>query len=186
MTTSEEPPKATSDWSGLRSLANQLGKPVYEANKLLRAHKDTFPKYWEWNQRILDTGFAEGRLETVFGWSRAVLGDSKPASVGNFPVQGNGAEMLRIAIGLMQNQGIKVCAPIHDAVLIEGHVNEERECLLIAQKCMQRASQMVLGEMTLTAEPKVVRAPSRLMDEDRGLRFWNEVMSILGRAPYIS
>ena len=131
---------------GAESLANQLGKPVYVANRLLRAHKDTFPKYWEWNQRILDTGFAEGRLETIFGWSRAVSADSKPASVGNFPVQGNGAEMLRIAIGLMQNQGVKVCAPIHDAVLVEGHVSEERECLLIAQKCMQKASQMVLGK----------------------------------------
>ena len=185
MTTSEEPPKATSDWSGLRSPANQLGKPVYEANKLLRAHKDTFPKYWEWNQRILDTGFAEGRLETVFGWSRAVSADSKPASVGNFPVQGNGAEMLRIAIGLMQNQGIKVCAPIHDAVLVEGHASEERECLLIAQKCMQKASQMVLSAQ-LDSETKAVRAPSRLMDEDRGLGFWNEVMSILGKPTYIS
>ena len=130
---------------GAEALANQLGKPVYEANRLLRAHKDTFPKYWEWNQRILDTGFAEGRLETIFGWSRAVSADSKPASVGNFPVQGNGAEMLRIAIGLMQNQGIKVCAPIHDAVLVEGHVSEERECILIAQKCMQKASEMVLS-----------------------------------------
>ena len=123
---------------GAESLANQLGKPVYVANRLLRAHKDTFPKYWEWNQRILDTGFAEGRLETIFGWSRAVSADSKPASVGNFPVQGNNAEMLRIAIGLMQNQGVKVCAPIHDAVLVEGHVSEERECLLIAQKYMRR------------------------------------------------
>ena len=94
--------------------------------------------------------------------------------------------MLRIAIGLMQNQGFKVCAPIDDAVLVEGHVSEERECLLIAQKCMQKASQMVLSKMTLAAESKAVRAPSRLMDEDRGLGFWNEVMSILGKPTYIS
>ena len=45
---------------------------------------------------------------------------------------------------------------------------------------------MVVGEMTLAAESKAVRAPSRLMDEDRGLGFWNEVMSILGRPTYIS
>ena len=85
----------------------------------------------------------------------------------------------------MQNQGIKVCAPIHDAVLVEGHLSEERECLLIAQKCMQKASQMVLGKMALAAESKAVRAPSRLMDEDRGLGFWNVVMSILGRPSYV-
>ena len=41
-------------------------------------------------------------------------------------------------------------------------------------------------QMTLAAESKAVRAPSRLMDEDRGLGFWNVVMSILGRPSYVS
>ena len=168
---------------GARSLAFQLGKPIYEANKLLRAHKDTFPRYWEWNQRVLDTAFADGKLETTFGWSRAVSAESKPASVGNFPVQGNGAEMLRLAICLMHDNGLKVCAPIHDAVLIEGDLDHQTEWLSMAQKCMQRASEIILGA-SLDSESKAVRWPNRYMDEERGMEFWNEVMTILKTPTY--
>ena len=106
--------------------------------------------------------------------------------MGNFPVQANGAEMLRIAIGLMQNQGLRVCAPIHDAVLIEGPKRDELECLNIAQKCMRKASEAVLGGFTLNEDSKVIRAPFRYMDEERVVTFWNVVMTILGQPLYSS
>ena len=171
---------------GPESLAQELGKPVYEANQLLGAHKMAFPAYWEWNQRIMDTGFGEGRPETSFGWTRKIYPESKPASVGNFPVQGNGAEMLRIAIGFMHEAGVKVCAPIHDAVLIEGEMNKEDEILIIAQNCMQKASEIVLGGFSLDTDVKVVRAPNRYMDEDRGKAFWNEIMTLIEQPLYQS
>jgi len=169
---------------GAQSLASQLGKPLYEANRLLRAHKDTFPQYWEWNQRIMDTGFAQGRLETVFDWSRAVLPDSKPASVGNFPVQGNGAEMLRVAIMLMHEKGLEVSAPIHDAVLIEGPIDREVEFVGQAQNCMRKASEIILKGFALGSDSKSVKTPNRYMDEERGMSFWNEIMSILKKPSY--
>jgi hypothetical protein len=34
-------------------------------------------------------------------------------------MQGNGAEMLRIACIFLTEAGIRVCAPVHDALLIE-------------------------------------------------------------------
>ena len=40
------------------------------------------------------------------------------ASLRNFPMQANGAEMLRLACCLATERGIEVCAPVHDAVLI--------------------------------------------------------------------
>ena len=39
-------------------------------------------------------------------------------SLRNFPMQGNGAEMLRLACCPATERGIEVCAPVHDAVLI--------------------------------------------------------------------
>ena len=39
-------------------------------------------------------------------------------------MQANGSEMLRIVCILMMEAGIRVCAPVHDAVLIEAPLEE--------------------------------------------------------------
>ena len=49
-------------------------------------------------------------------------GGTNPRSLRNFPMQANGAEMLRIACILGTERGIEVCAPVHDAVLIAAPV----------------------------------------------------------------
>ena len=166
---------------GGNALANQLGKTRYDANRLLRSHKDTFPDYWRWNERILSHGFGTGSLETVFGWRRLVLADAKPASVGNFPVQANGAEMLRLAIIQMHEKGVQVAAPIHDAVLIEGPLEKVDEIVVTVQASMREASKIILNGFELESDVKIVKSPDRYMDEERGLGFWNNVMSLIGR-----
>ena len=45
---------------------------------------------------------------------------SRPTTLRNFPMQANGAEMLRLACCLATERGIEVCAPVHDALLVEG------------------------------------------------------------------
>jgi hypothetical protein len=56
---------------------------------------------------------------TVFGWPVRVGDRSNPRFLRNFPMQANGAEMLRVACCLgTERRGIEICAPIHDAVLI--------------------------------------------------------------------
>ncbi len=59
-----------------------------------------------------------GVIHTVFGWPVHVGERSNPRSLRNFPMQANGAEMLRIACCLATERGVEVCAPVHDAVLI--------------------------------------------------------------------
>ena len=163
------------------SLSQQLSKTRHDANRLLQAHKDTFPDYWRWNGRILDQGFGNGTLKTTFAWRRIVLHEAKPASVGNFPVQGNGAEMLRLAIIKMHESGIQVAAPIHDAVLVEGPCEDVEEIVAVTQRCMREASRIILNGFELESDVKVVTYPNRYMDEERGGPFWNNVMNLIGR-----
>src|SRR5262249_16778268 len=59
-----------------------------------------------------------GALHTVFGWHIHVGENPNPRMLRNFPMQANGAEMLRLACCLATERGIEVCAPVHDAVLI--------------------------------------------------------------------
>ena len=63
----------------------------------------------------------------------------------NFPMQANGAEMLRLACCLATERGLAVCAPVHDAILIEAPAAEIDEHVAALQACMREASRIVLG-----------------------------------------
>jgi len=67
----------------------------------------------------LSMRYALRQLWTVFGWTIHTGAKVNPRSLRNFPMQGNGAEMLRLACCFATEQGIRVCAPVHDALLIE-------------------------------------------------------------------
>jgi len=96
-------------------------------------------------------------------------------------VQGNGAEMLRLAIIKMHEMDIQVAAPIHDAVLIEGSIEQADTTVQLAQSCMREASKMVLSGFELDSEAEVVAFPNRYMDKERGKGFWNTVMELTDR-----
>ena len=86
------------------------------------------------------------RLWTAFGWQIQVEGQPNPRSLANFLMRANGAEMLRIACILMTEAGIKVCALVHDAVLIEAPLDELDGSVQQAQELMREASRQVLGD----------------------------------------
>ena len=118
-------------------------------------------------------------LWTVFGWQLQVAGQPNPRSLANFPMQANGAGMLRIACTLMTEAGIRVCAPVHDAVLIEAPLGELEDRVKQAQELMREASRQVLGDFELTTDADIYRYPERYRDEERGGKFWDKVMGLL-------
>ena len=66
-----------------------------------------------------------------------------PRSLRNFPMQGNGSELLRLACCLATERGIHVCAPVHDALLIEGPADAIHELVAETQHAMREASEIV-------------------------------------------
>ena len=108
-----------------------------------------------------------------------MAGKINARSLANFLMQANGAEMLRIACILMTEAGIRFCAPVHDAVLIEAPLEELDERVTQAQELMREASRQVLGDFELTADADIYRYPDRYRDEERGGAFWDKVMSLL-------
>jgi hypothetical protein len=123
-----------------------------------------------------------GSLFTVFGWRVNVGGAVNPRSLANFPMQANGAEMLRLACCMLTEGGIHVCAPVHDAVLVEGPVDRIEEVVANTQSLMRDASRVVLSGFTLRTEAKVVVYPDRYTDP-RGVKMWETTMSILRNRP---
>ena len=58
-------------------------------------------------------------METVFGWPLHLSSSPNKRTLYNFPMQGNGAEMLRLAAWRLCEAGIVPNMLIHDGILIE-------------------------------------------------------------------
>ena len=164
-----------------RGLARRLGISIPEARRLLQAHRQTFATFWRWSDATIDQAMLNGRLQTVFGWTLHVTRQTKVRTLRNFPMQANGAEMLRIAgIGLFE-AGIHVCAPVHDAVLIEASLADIEAAVITTQTIMREASIAVLDGVGVYSDARIIRPPSRFV-EAKGTKMWNRVMNLLGRA----
>jgi hypothetical protein len=159
-------------------LARKLNVAPAYGRELLRLHQETFRRFWAWSERVEMEGMLAGRLHTVFGWTVQVGADANPRSLRNFPMQANGAEMLRLACCLATERGVEVCAPVHDALLVEGPADGIEDAVAATQQAMREASALVLPGFPLRTDARVVRHPDRYEDE-RGRRMWGAVLALL-------
>lgn len=163
-------------------LARKLNVPPVRGRDLLRMHKETFHHFWRWSDAVQDEAILTGRLRTVFGWTVHAGVDPNPRSLRNFPMQGNGAEMMRLACCLTTERGIRLCCPVHDALLIESRIEDIDQAVKDTQQAMREASEIVLDGFTLRTDAKVIRHPDRYSDK-RGQLMWETVCELCGRSP---
>ncbi len=93
-------------------------------------------------------------------------------------MQANGAEMLRLACCLLTEHGITVCAPVHDAVLIEGPAEAMDEVVATSRELLGEASRVVLDGFEITTDVEVFSHPQRYVDV-RGVAMWHNVTQAL-------
>lgn len=165
---------------GEASLATRINQPVARARQLLELHRRTYRTFWQWSDGAVDEAVLGGRLWAGFGWQIRTGAELNDRSLRNFPMQANGAEMLRIACILLTEAGIRVCAPVHDALLIEATLDELDQAITTTQALMEEASRIVLDGFALRSDVKEVRYPDRYMDK-RGVVMWNKVMHLIGQ-----
>ncbi len=163
---------------GAESLALRIGQPVIQANVLLRLHQDTYRVFWRWSDAAVDYAMLHNKLWTVFGWTVQAGRDPNPRFLRNFLMQGNGAEMLRLACCMATEAGITVCAPVHDAILIEAPLEQLDQVIEQTKMIMAEASAIVLDGFRLNSDADVICYPDRYSDE-RGVKMWETVTGIL-------
>jgi hypothetical protein len=161
-----------------KGLARKLAVPPCQGRELLRMHQQTFRQFWRWSELVEMQAMLTGELRTVFGWTVHVGPDANPRSLRNFPMQANGAEMLRLACCLATERGIEVCAPVHDALLIEASDADIEREVERTQATMREASETVLPGFPLRSEAKIVRYPDRYSDP-RGSAFWRTIWQLV-------
>ena len=168
---------------GEESLAARINQPVARARQLLALHRQTYRTFWRWSDGAVDEAILGGRLWSSFGWQIFTSSQPNDRSLRNFPMQANGAEMLRIASIKLVDAGIRVCAPVHDALLVEASLEELDAVVQMTQALMKEASRIVLDGFELGSDAKVIRYPERYMDK-RGTRMWDMVMGLIGESGY--
>jgi DNA polymerase I len=119
-------------------------------------------------------------LTTVFGWTVQAGAEPNPRSLQNFPMQANGAEMLRIACCLATERGIQVVAPVHDAVMIYSPLDRLDQDIAGMRAAMAEASRAVLDGFEIRTDVHIVKYPNRYED-GRGRVMWARVMELLDR-----
>src|SRR5262245_7655405 len=161
------------------SLALRIAQPPIVARDLLRAHRETYRTFWRWSDAAVDHAMLSGSLHTVFGWHVHTGENVNPRSLRNFPMQANGAEMLRLACCLATERGIEVCAPVHDAVLICAPVDRLEHDVARMRACMAEAARAVLAGFDLRTDAAIIRHPERYHDP-RGAVMWERVNRLIG------
>lgn len=163
------------------TLASRLGVTPMEARNLIRGHREAYVDFWEWSESVVDRAMLTGQLSTELGWTVTLdaASQANPRSLMNFPMQANGAEMMRLACCLATEDGLEVVAPVHDALAMlapEDQVADHTERLL---DHMRSASRIVLGGFAIRAEVEErVDYPGRYGDKFEG-GMWDTVMGIL-------
>ena len=162
-------------------LAASMSDPAYSANDFLQQHRRVYARYWQWAQRHVDSFLITGCAETRYGWRHRLNPELKEWKIRNealnFPIQAAGAEMLRWACVYATEAGIKICAPVHDALLICGDADRVEEIVNATKACMDQASEEILG-LRVRTDAKIVKYPERFEDA-RGVETWGQIMSML-------
>jgi hypothetical protein len=175
---------ATQYGMSTETLAGRLGVSTFEAHEMLTQHREQFSQYWAWSDDWVQYALQTGSMRTVFGWTcRTGITELNERSIRNWPIQATGADILRIACILAARHGIKLLAPVHDAVLIEAPIEQIEADVALMREIMRRASRIVLnadpsGTHELRTDYTIVRYPERFSDK-RGAQIWTKVLQLL-------
>jgi DNA polymerase family A len=148
---------------GPETLASRLGISTFAAHEMLLQHRELFAVYWRWAEDWLAHTLDSGVMWTPLSWyCRTGITEFNSRSIINLPVQGTGADILRVACVWATRYGIQLCAPVHDAVLVESSDERIEADVALMQEIMRRASRVVLGAHELRTDAKIIRSPHRL------------------------
>ena len=163
---------------GVPSLAKGLNWHPLIASAIIERHKQTYPRFWQWREEEVQRAMLERRIETVFGWPLYLSHSPNKRTLYNFPMQGNGAECLRLAATRLCEAGIIPSMLVHDAVLLEVH---NREQIAQAVEIMKAASRDVCDGFELgVGVDQLLEGGARYQDKRPVAKaMWATIMRVL-------
>ena len=99
-------------------LSHSLGISIADAEAIVENHKRAYRTYWEWSEQVVQAALDSGEMKTPLGWRIDVPRDHKELTFSNFPIQGGGADVMRLTSIHLNEQGIQLLAIVHDGFLM--------------------------------------------------------------------
>ena len=163
---------------GAAALAYKHGISVSEARALQAIVPRVYPVFDAWLKRVLNKARMGKTICAALGWPIEIKGfGDRRGTYLNFPMQANGAEIMRLAtISIIENK-LELCAIIHDAFMILSPADCIDDDMLLLTECMRRASRVVLRGFELRLDPKVILHPHRYEADERSRQQWEDLIS---------
>lgn len=155
-------------------IAAQLGVSKIVAESMLKQHKKLFQGLWKWLEGAQLHAQICGKIQTVYGWTLHKGPKVNLRTIQNFPVQANGAEMLRLSVRYAHTSGVRLIATVHDSLLLEAPLEALERDSLLCKEAMVKASRKVLGGFELRVDTQTIRYPDRMIGE-KGQDMWDRV-----------
>lgn len=162
---------------GVPSLARGLDRHPLVASEIIERHRRTYPRFWEWRADMVQQAMLDRYVETTFGWPLRITSPNK-RTLYNFPMQGDGAEMLRLAAWLLCEVGIIPCMLVHDGILLE---LRDREQIVQAMEIMRKAGRDVCGGLEIGVDvDQMLEHGARYTDKRQMAKdMWATIMGAL-------
>jgi hypothetical protein len=112
---------------GVPSLARGLGRHPLIASGIIERHRQTYPDFWRWREEQVTAAMLARRIESSGGWPLHITHSPNKRTLYNFPMQADGAEMLRPTAWRLCEAGIVPVMLIHDGILFELESREQLE-----------------------------------------------------------
>jgi DNA polymerase I len=163
---------------GVPSLARGLDRHPLIAGRFIEIHQRVHAPFWHWRDNAVMQALLDRRIESVFGWPLHITTSPNLRTLFNFPMQGNGSEMLRIAAVDLCEAGIVPSMLIHDGILFELD-NEEQ--VTIAKEIMRKASREVCDgfELDVDEDQRLLNGERYQDKRDVAKEMWATIMNVL-------
>lgn len=138
---------------GARGFAAATGMDLDAARQVMRRYFDAFPKVEAWLRDAEATARRSGRVRTPLGRLRAVPGHALATYARNAPIQGAGADMIKLALADVARRLGGACQPdgpvlvVHDELVVDVPQDRAEEAAAAVVEAMVEAAEPVLGEV---------------------------------------
>ncbi|MGH1573902.1 DNA polymerase [Methylobacterium sp. P31] len=140
-----------------RSIFNDInqGKPApvisveearLQARDIYRWHKETFVAYWRYLEQEARAARKDGYTTSMDGWFYFADRRTSDTKLMNYPMQSNGAAMLREAVKMLAFEtSLDVVCTLHDAIYVTCAASEKNAVIADLTAIMDRAVERVIG-----------------------------------------
>jgi DNA polymerase I len=164
---------------GVQSLSRGLGRHPMIGSEVIIRHQQRYAVYWAWRAGVVERAMLERIIVSEFdGWPLYITHSPNNRTLYNFPMQGCGAEMLRLAANRLCEADLVPSMLVHDGILFELDTEEQAAHAI---EIMRNAGCEVCDgfEIGVDTDQRLIGGARYRDKRPLAIKMWNTVMETL-------